>query len=213
MSSGTQNCAESTQPSEYSEAALYEGTLVPPFLIAPGPLKLQDRGMIVRPGQEGDVAGIGLVHVRSWQAAYQGHFPQDFLDEMDSVRWSARWTRFFNESPGDREALLVSEEAGEVVGFVNVGPSRDDGEAFGEVRAIYLMPELWGLGFGRTLMLAALSELSARGFGEVMLWALDAETRARRFYEATGWRFDGSRREISPFGFEIPEVRYRISLD
>lgn len=186
---------------------------MPPSLNAREPKVIHDRGMLVRPGQEGDAAGIGFVHVRSWQAAYRGFFPQDFLDKMDPVRWSGRWTRFFKEGPGDREALLVSEDAGEVVGFANVGPSRDDGELAGEVRAIYLTPERWGLGYGLRLMRAALSELSASGFGDVMLWALDAETRARRFYEATGWRSDGGTREINPFGFVIPEVRYRIALD
>ena len=34
----------------------------------------------VRKANVEDSAGIGLVHVRSWQVAYRGHMPDEFLD-------------------------------------------------------------------------------------------------------------------------------------
>lgn len=97
--------------------------------------------MIVRAANASDAQAIGEVHVRSWQAVYRGQFPQDFLDGLDPVRRAEQWSGYFRSGPHPRDAILVGEAAGEVIGFANVGPSRDDGAPVGEgeVRAIYLM--------------------------------------------------------------------------
>lgn len=165
----------------------------------------------VRTARPGDAAGIGLVHVRSWQAAYQGQIPQDFLDALDPATRAEGWRRYLDGGRRAREALLVSDGDTGVSGFALVGPSRDEGGAdgAGEVYAFYVLPELWRRGLGRELMAAALDALSGFGFGEATLWVLEGNDRARRFYEAVGWRADGATKTEEPHGFPITEVRYR----
>ncbi len=40
----------------------------------------------VRKAGAGDAAAIAVVHVLSWQAAYEGLVPQDYLDGLDPAR-------------------------------------------------------------------------------------------------------------------------------
>ena len=42
-----------------------------------------DDAAVLRNARPDDVAAIAVVHVRSWQATYAGHFPDDFLDALD----------------------------------------------------------------------------------------------------------------------------------
>lgn len=167
----------------------------------------------VRKAKARDATGIGLVHVRSWQATYRGYFPQEFLDGLDPKQRAAKWRRYLRENDDERARLLVIEQAGEIVGFANVGPCRDEGmDTAGEVRAIYLLPQHWDRGLGRALMTAGLDALTSAGFSEAILWVLAENDRARRFYEAGGWVTDGAVKEDDGFGFLIREVRYRRAL-
>jgi ribosomal protein S18 acetylase RimI-like enzyme len=167
----------------------------------------------VRKAKRRDATGIGLVHVRSWQATYRGHFPQQYLDALDPKQRAAKWRRYLRESGDDRAQLLVVEQDGGIVGFANVGPCRDEElETAGEVRAIYLLPQYWDRGLGRVLMIAGLQALAAAGFSEAILWVLADNDRARHFYEAGGWVADGAVKEDDGFGFPIREVRYRRAL-
>ncbi|MDA8062960.1 MAG: GNAT family N-acetyltransferase [Actinomycetota bacterium] len=167
----------------------------------------------VRVGGTDDAAAIGLVHVRSWQAAYVGHFPQAYLDGLDPEARAAGWRRYLEAGDHDREALLVVECDGELVGFASLGPCRDpDAAGVGELYALYLLPEAWGRGAGRELMAAAVGVLAVLGFDQATLWVLDANARARLFYEAAGWAADGATRVEDRFGFPVPEVRYRRAL-
>ena len=87
--------------------------------------------------------GIGFIHVRSWQAAYGGQIPQEYLDGLDPVQRGESWRRVFEGGyPADRQVTLVVVCDSEVVGFANVGPSRDeDANGAGEIPAIYLLSE------------------------------------------------------------------------
>ena len=166
----------------------------------------------VRAARPEDAPAIGIVHVRSWQAAYREHFPQEFLEALDPARRAEGWHAYLEGGMGEHESLLVCETDDQIVGFAGTGPCRD-GQGDGELRAIYLLPRHWGHGHGRKLAASALQELALQGFTEATLWVLEENLRARAFYEAGGWRRDGAARVIEPFGFPIPELRYRISLD
>lgn len=157
--------------------------------------------------------GIGLVHVRSWQPAYKGLLPQHYLARLDPVQRGQVWARHLSEGHQVGEAVLVAEADDKVVGFVNVGPSRDeDATAQGEVWAIYLLADFWGRGAGRVLMGAGIESLRGSGFTEATLWVLDTNKRARRFYESVGWAPDGASKQDDNRGFSITEVRYRRRL-
>jgi GNAT superfamily N-acetyltransferase len=160
-----------------------------------------------------DAAAIGAIHVRTWQAAYRGVMPQEYLDGLDSASRAAGWQRLLS-APPPGDTTLVAEVDGRVVGFANVGPSRDedatDGE--GEVRAIYVDPDSWDSGAGRELMIAGLARLTESGLRHAILWVLVGNERARRFYEAGGWRADGAVKDEESFGVQVSELRYRRPL-
>ena len=169
---------------------------------------------MIREASISDAAEIALVHVQSWQATYRGKFPQAFLDNLDPNQRRDGWSRYFSTQRRCHEAVLVSEFKEKIVGFVNIGPSRDaDAKVSeGEVRAIYLSPKFCGQGLGRELMSASLDALLRFGYTEATLWVLGDNERARRFYEAGGWVHDGATKSDDRFGFAVSEVRYRRSL-
>lgn len=172
----------------------------------------------VRPATFDDVDAIATVHVRSWQAAYPGLMPQDYLDAQDVGRRAEQWRRWFVEPPPRLHVLVADHATDGVVGFVVVAPYRAEegeehpGEHVGELGAIYALAEHWGTGVGRRLMEAGVRELAGEGFTEAMLWVIDGNIRARRFYEAAGWAPDGASKLDPRGGWDIPEVRYRRAL-
>jgi GNAT superfamily N-acetyltransferase len=160
-----------------------------------------------------DAAAIAGIHVRTWQVAYRGLMPQEYLDGLDPARRAVGWERLLADVPV-REQVLVDDRDGTLVGFASVGPYRDGDlpDDVGEVRAIYVDPARWATGAGRALMLASLDALRAMGFASAALWVLDNNVRARTFYEAGAWRADGATKSEDSFGVRVSEVRYRLSL-
>src|SRR5262249_55133274 len=114
------------------------------------------------------------------------------------------------ERPPPGWATYVAEGHGRTVGWVSIGPSRDE-HGIGELYAIYVDPEEWSRGAGRALIRRA-EERLAEEYAEATLWVLEDNPRARRFYEAAGWRTDGARQSIQRLGVSPPEVRYRKRL-
>lgn len=169
----------------------------------------------IRPARIEDAPAIAVVHVRSWQGAYRGLLPQDFLDGLDPAQRVGRWQRAVSAADGTATGTIVADADGEVAGFVSYSPSRDSdvnpGQV-GEIQAIHLLPAAWGRGMGRRLMGAALSRLAEAGFRQATLWVLDSNARARRFYEAGGWSADGAQRRDEDRGFPVTQVRYRRPL-
>jgi GNAT superfamily N-acetyltransferase len=171
--------------------------------------------MQIRPAVVEDAPQIGEVHVRSWQGAYRGLIPQNYLDGLDPARSSEMWTRRLDSVDWDRGGCLVAAGADGVLGFADFGPTRDEDEGelrVGEVTAIYLAPSAWGTGCGRELMTTALKLLAAAGYDEATLWVLDTNARARRFYELAGFHADGTEKIDDRHTAVLRELRYRRAL-
>ena len=115
------------------------------------------------------------------------------------------------ESPAARSRTLVAEEDGAVVGFASLGSDRDD-PRIGELYAIYVLPQRWGVGAGRALMGEVLEHLRSARFQTAVLWVLADNPRARSFYERSGWCLEGEEREETLLDTPVREVRYRIGL-
>ncbi len=81
--------------------------------------------VIIRPARAEDAADLAAVHVQSWQSAYRGLVPQDFLDGLDVGRRTAAWERILGDLD-DRRAGAFVAEADVIVGFAHVCASRDD---------------------------------------------------------------------------------------
>jgi hypothetical protein len=77
----------------------------------------------VRKAEVADAMAIAVVHVRSWQAAYEGLVPQDYLDGLDPVRCRALWDRVLAEDAWPRAGVLVVEDDKRVAGFAHLRPT------------------------------------------------------------------------------------------
>jgi GNAT superfamily N-acetyltransferase len=169
----------------------------------------------IRPATLDDAEAVAAVHVASWQATYRGVVPDEVLDgaglPADRLRL---WQRLLGPDAPAGHAAWVAEAGGEVVGFADAMPSRDDDAdgVTGEVPAIYAHPDAWGTGAGRELMAAAVAGLRDAGFRSATLWVLDTNARARRFYERAGFAPDGAAKTDTLAGAPVTEVRYRRHL-
>ena len=167
--------------------------------------------MLLRPAEPGDEAEVAGVHVRSWQVAYRGLLPDDYLDGLRPEDRAARYS--FGDSGPGRPATVVAIDDGAICGFATVGPSPDDDRpGAGELHGIYVDPTTWGRGVGRALMADARERLGVQGFETGLLWVLVGNERAARFYRIDGWLPDGSRRFAEVHGVTVDEVRYCRAL-
>jgi GNAT superfamily N-acetyltransferase len=163
----------------------------------------------VRRARSDDAAAIAEVHVRTWQDAYEHVFGAERLAGVTVAQRLPMWRQILNDPA--QTALVAEDEAGRIVGWCTVAPSRD-ADADGELWGIYVLSEAWGSGAGTALMAAGIDALRESGYREVILWVLEDNPRARRFYEREGWTLDGSRKEDEFLGVPVTEVRYRRGL-
>jgi GNAT superfamily N-acetyltransferase len=154
---------------------------------------------LIRPATVADADAIGEVHVRSWQAAYAGLIPADFLARLSASSRAASWARHI----GDGGQVLVAEEDGVVAGFAAFGPGR--------LYALYLLPEYWGRGLGRALHDRVVEEMPG---DSAILWVLSTNERAKAFYLRQGWADDGATQTetIDEGRVTLEETRFRRSL-
>lgn len=153
----------------------------------------------------GDAPALAEVHVESWQHAYKGVFPDEFLRSLDRDRREEWWRRFITD--GARVHVIGD---GRVVGFCHAGVSDEAG--WGEIFAIYLHPDHWGLGLGRELLLAGQRTITESGLTRALLWVLEDNQRGRAFYERQGWRVGKPFRVEEIGGTQVTELRYEIDL-
>jgi len=166
----------------------------------------------IRPATRADAEAIAALHLASYQAAYAGLLPAEILFSLRVEDRRRRWHASLTDP--QRRTLIAHDADGApaVVGFAEVGPSRDDDAqaGTGELMALHVRQSRWRQGAGRALHDTAVATLAARGFQVVTLWVLTGNDRARAFYEAMGWNHDGTAREHVAWGIQVPEVRYRI---
>lgn len=167
----------------------------------------------IRAAELSDSEGIARVHTRSWQSAYRGLLPDEWLD---ALRWEdrkIRWDAILSATP-KKTVLMAVNAQNEIVGFASNGPSRDediDQERVHELYAIYLIPEYWGKGIGSALFCATVKEVPKTA-DRLEVWVLEDNSRGRQFYESQGFTLDGATKAAEIDRYQLEEVRYRISL-
>lgn len=168
----------------------------------------------LREARPGDELLVAEVHVRSWQEAYVGLMPAEFLAELDPRERAGRYT--FESDEGPTTVLAVDRDRDgqeELLGFASFGRSRDeDLPDHGEIAALYVDPTRHRGGVGRLLMAEARRRLAAQGYEDALLWVLRGNDRARGFYEREGWRPDGTSRVEEPYGIVSTVDRFRRAL-
>ena len=168
--------------------------------------------MLIRPAEPPDAMPIARVHVRSWQVAYRGLLPEDYLHQLHPEDRANTYD--FTSLHPLKPRTIVAVEEGLIHGFATTAPSRDPNLAnCGELCALYVDPEQWGRGMGHALVSAARAYLFELGFRHAFLWVLRGNVRAERFYQIDRWAADGVRRTDSVWGVTVDEVRYQRGLE
>lgn len=161
----------------------------------------------VRAALPDDAEGIAKAHTRSWQSAYKGVVPEHFLDGLQWELREAFWRKELTAPTLPGSAVLVAEEGDEVVGFVAVGPARDEDvpRSF-ELYALYVVPEAWATRTGEALLQAALAVVPEKT--DLAVWVLEGNPRGRGFYEHEGFVPDGASKVVEIGGQPLVELRY-----
>lgn len=165
----------------------------------------------IRVATLGDAQAIAMVHVATWQNAYQGIVPHGYLAALDVNSRAEKWRdMLLAETP----TVLVAVQQEMVVGWIAFGPSRDEDmdQRCAEIEAVYVSPALWKQGIGTTLMNAACERLGADGYSAVALWVLKDNAVAQSFYARRGFEIDGSVKAIELGGASLIEVRLSTKL-
>jgi RimJ/RimL family protein N-acetyltransferase len=159
--------------------------------------------LVLRQAQADDAEAFVRAYESAWDAS-AGAIVGRTLSELAPFDTRLEQFRAGIQEASDDAQAWVAERFGEIVG---VAVGRREGDTV-ELRALYVVPEMWGSGVASRLMAAALA--AVRGDAQdAVLWVVEENTRARRFYEREGWHPDGESR-VTQFG--PTELRYRQSL-
>lgn len=161
---------------------------------------------VVRRAEVGDAAQIAAVHIGTWQIAYAGVFPEEFLASFD-VEHRTRWMSERIESGSD---VIVSEFGDRITGFCMFGPSHEPD--WGEIYAIYVNPDDWSRGHGYELFNETCGALFDQGYRHLLLWVLQDNERGRAFYERQGMSVGKPIRIEEIGGVQVTELRYELGL-
>ncbi len=164
---------------------------------------------LTRKATVADARAIGELQLRAWWRAYQDIVHGRYLHQQEAEERTAFWSERLTTGAVD---VFVAEVAGQIRGFVAVGPSREPdplpGE--GELHAIFVDPAAQGAGLGNALLAEAVQALRAGGWSSGGLRVFTENGYARAFYERQGWvAVEGSERRHD---WDVPEVLYRRAL-
>lgn len=168
--------------------------------------------MNIREATAADSRAIATIHVRSWQAAYQGIMPAEYLESLSVEKREAIWRELLCNEASE---TFVAESQGAMQGWINIGPSRDADAhpQTAEVWALYVDPLYWGQGIGTALWAEALRRFAQLRFAEATLWVLRENDGAIRFYQAAGFHIeDGKVQTLDRSGAQLVEIRLRRQL-
>jgi len=156
---------------------------------------------------------VAEVHVATWQRAYRGLIPDDYLNSLSVDDRESTWREIL-EKKACELWVAAEDNSHELAGWVAFGKCRDADQSasVGELWAIYVAPNYWSSGVGRTLWLAARTRLIERGFTEVTLWCLAGNERADRFYRNAGFLSTSTKNKFELGGAILEEVRYHARL-
>lgn len=153
-----------------------------------------------------DAALLSRIFCASWCSAYQGLVPEDYLRRMPEDAWTPTLRSWLGSG---RMYGLVALQDDQPVGAIIYGRGRAAGyEDWGEIVALYLLPDATGLGTGTALLREALRLLHEDGFARCYLWSIDGNKNAERFYCRRGFTRTNDRIRYQLGGQDITDVRF-----
>lgn len=166
--------------------------------------------IIIRNATLEDAKAISLIGVESWQIAYRGIIPDEYLDSLSAEKREKHIAKSI-ETPTNR--FIVAEVEGQVVGMACFYPLYSEAtKNEWELEAIYLISNYWCMGIGRELIQYVFRYMKENKAYVCKLWVLNDNHRARKFYEHMGLTYSGIEKTITIGGKELIEICYSICL-
>lgn len=154
---------------------------------------------------------IAFILTLSWQRAYKGIIPDDYLQKLSAEKKAERIKKSIGETPEEFYLFSVDKlSAGAAILCKDREKSAKATD--GEICAIYFLPEYWGLGYGKMAMHYSLKRFKELSCTDVTVWVLEENKRARNFYEKCGLSFSGTKQEIN-IGKPLIVAKYRGNID
>lgn len=144
----------------------------------------------IRAAGTDDAGVIAALHVASRKEGYKDFADPQALAALDVAAFEKNWRQWL----GETTQVLIAYRDNVAAGFIAFGPIRtrikeDRGimPAWpGEIYALYVHPDFWGMGAGRALMKAAAAPMRKAYWDKAVLWVIDKNKRAVTFYEKMG---------------------------
>ena len=168
---------------------------------------------MIRMATSDDCRDLAALHILTWQQAYAGLMPAEFLRQLDlelETR-SEQWKQGISENA---VSVMLDYDDDTLAGFAALGKCHDsDADSnWGELGALYYQESFWGTGRAEPLLHRALGHLEATGHAVTTLWVLEGNRRAIAFYQKHGFSFDGQEKVEQQPGFTLRELRMRKRL-
>jgi ribosomal protein S18 acetylase RimI-like enzyme len=155
----------------------------------------------LRPAGVDDAESMSRMHLAAWRESYGHLLPEEFFAVRETTM-NARIERQREALAGQYKPVLAHDAGGALVGMALSGPPQDDDWPCElELKMIYTLRRVHGLGVGQALVDAAIGKAAA------YLWVLEDNPRAQAFYRRNGFRADGTRQLLPPAWYELPEIR------
>ena len=177
--------------------------------------------VLLRPARDSDIPSLVAVFVAAFQQGYPEVLPADVLATVTPsavTGWFARWSADLDTTVAECDGVPVgfvrygedTEDPGDAGPAGTAGTAGDPGTAAprpGYIAALYVHPDVSGLGIGRRLLDHAVTALTDAGRTAVMLWVFRQNARARGLYARSGFVPDGT--EVSDPQWRVPQIRLR----
>ena len=137
-------------------------------------------GYTIRPITPADDAAVAAI-IRAVMPEF-GAVGSGFAINDPEVDWMAR------AYAEPRSSYFVIEREGRVLGGAGVAPLIDGDPDVCELRKMYFLPELRGVGAGAAMMAQCLEAARGHGFRRCYLETLRGMDSAMKLYERTGYR-------------------------
>ena len=143
---------------------------------------------IIRRAKPGDARSLHEAHMRSIKELCRGDYTAAQIEAWGGRKFDeAERLRTFAS-----DYVWVIDDGGAVSGFGHFFPTEREGDKFGWIVALYLTPEVVGLGMGKRML--ALIEAEARRLGLKRI-ELESTRTALGFYKLMGFKETGPQRQ------------------
>ncbi|MEI2301990.1 GNAT family N-acetyltransferase [Ensifer sp. MJa1] len=152
----------------------------------------------IRQASLADADAIAHFHVRVWRQTYRDLAPPEVYALLDETRRRSTWREKLAAEDPDQIVLLAQLEGRPVAIGAAGAPSAAIFGDHGEIKNLYVDPNVKRQGIGRTLLSRLAAHLVERGFPGVGVGVVDGNEPAVAFYDALGGQRAGEYTDAGP---------------